>query len=403
MVGSLSPAANSTRFLYVYDTVMHGFAAELTVDEARRLSNTPGVTGVFKDKAVHLHTTRSPAFLVLDKDSGIWPDTDFVDGIIIGFVDSGIWPESPSFNDIGLTPVRPSWKGWCADGERFNASMCNNKLVGARTFTAGAGTHTEWLPGRNEAHDFQSPRDKDGHGTHVASTAAGSEVPGANLFEFASGTERGVAPKARVAMYKACGPMGFCSMSGIAAAVDAAVKDGVDVLSLSFGSQDHDFYKEPMSTALFGAVRAGVFVACSAGPDASSLRNVAPWITTVGAATMDWVFPASDTLGNGQVLTGQSLYDVTANRTDFVRLLPSACTAKDLVPDRIMGKIVVCAGDLGADASFGAAVQKAGGSGLVSVATQDWRMEGLVVQAFTLPAVSLSAREAEKLAADVRS
>ena len=108
MVGSLSPAANSTHFLYVYDTVMHGFAAELTVDEARRVSNTPGVTGVFKDKAVHLHTTRSPAFLGLDKDSGIWPDTDFGDSIIIGFVDSGIWPESASFNDIGLTPVRPS-------------------------------------------------------------------------------------------------------------------------------------------------------------------------------------------------------------------------------------------------------------------------------------------------------
>jgi len=84
--------------------------------------------------------------------------------------------------------------------------------------------------------------------------------------------------------------MGFCSMSGIAAAVDAAVKDAVDILSLSLGSQDQDFYKEPMSIALFGAVRAGVFVACSAGnsgPDASSLSNVAPWITTVGAATMD--------------------------------------------------------------------------------------------------------------------
>lgn len=70
MVVSLSPAANSTRFLYVYDTVMHGFAAELTVDEARRLSSTPGVTAVFKDKVVHLHNTRSPTFLGLDKDSG---------------------------------------------------------------------------------------------------------------------------------------------------------------------------------------------------------------------------------------------------------------------------------------------------------------------------------------------
>ncbi|XP_066384761.1 subtilisin-like protease SBT1.7 [Miscanthus floridulus] len=114
-----------------------------------------------------------------------------------------------------------------------------------------------------------------------------------------------------------------------------------------------------MSTTLFGAVCAGVFVACSASnssPDASSLSNMAPWTTTVGAATMDRVFLVSDMLENSQVLTGQSLYYVTANRTDFVRLLPSACTAKDLVPDRIMGKIIMCAGDLGADASCSAAV-----------------------------------------------
>jgi hypothetical protein len=50
-------------------------------------------------------------------------------------------------------------------------------------------------------------------------------------------------------------------------------------------------------------VRVGVFVACSAGnsgPDASSLSNVEPWITTVGAATMDRVFPASVTLGTAR-------------------------------------------------------------------------------------------------------
>jgi len=78
---------------------------------------------------------------------------------------------------------------------QLNHNLCNNKLVGARTFTAGAGAHTEWLPGRNEVHDFQSPRDKDGHGTHVASTAAGSEVPGSKLFEFASGTAGGWLPR----------------------------------------------------------------------------------------------------------------------------------------------------------------------------------------------------------------
>ncbi|CAM0145381.1 unnamed protein product [Urochloa decumbens] len=397
MVTSLSPATDSSRVLYVYDTAMHGFAAELTDDEARRLSSTPGVAGVHKDRVVHLHTTRSPGFLGLDKDFGIWPDTDFGDGVIIGFVDSGIWPESASFDDAGLGPVRPSWKGRCDDGERFNASMCNNKLVGARFFTARTSLVRD---------DFLSPRDKAGHGTHVASTAAGAEVPGAGIFGFARGVARGVAPKARVAMYKAC-VLHTCSSAGIVAAIDTAVKDGVDVLSLSVGGlHDPDFYRDPMSVALFGAVRAGVFVACSAGnfgPREATLSNVAPWITTVGAATVDRVFPVSVTLGDGQVLTGQSLYaHATTNRTEMFPLLPSNCS-NDLVSDRITGKIVMCARDLGVYPSYGVAVQKAGGSGLISVSPVDRRMDGLMVQAFTLPAVTISAREADKLAAYISS
>ncbi|KAF8765476.1 hypothetical protein HU200_008623 [Digitaria exilis] len=397
MVASLSPAAanDSNRIFYLYDTVAHGFAAELTADEARRLSITPGVAGVLEDGVMHLHTTRSPSFLGLDRDLGILPDTNFGDDVIIGFVDTGIWPESPSFTDAGLAPVRRSrWNGRREDGERFNASMCNNKLVGARFFPNPMGTRAtkaSTFPMGNV--EFQSPRDKAGHGTHVASTAAGSEVPGAELFGFATGTARGVAPRARVAMYKA-----------VVAAVDAAVKDGVDILSISLGGyHDPDFYRHPPSVALFGAVRAGVFVACSAGnegPMASSLGNVAPWITTVGATNLDRVFPATIVLGNGQALVGQSLYTYTANQTPMVRLLPSNCTGTDLVPDMIMGKIVVCT-DVGP--LTGMAVQSAGGSGVVSIATEDWGMEGLMVQAFTLPAVSLGAREAAKLDAYIRS
>ncbi|KAJ1291587.1 hypothetical protein BS78_02G327000 [Paspalum vaginatum] len=383
MVASLSPATDISRVSYVYDTAMHGFAAELTDDEARRLSNTPGVV---------------PGFLGLDEDFGIWPDTDFGDGVIIGFVDSGIWPESASFDDSGLGPVRSSWKGRCVDGERFNASTCNNKLVGARFFTAG-GTSAA------RGDDFLSPRDKAGHGTHVASTAAGSEVAKAGLFEFARGAARGVAPRARVAMYKACDVRG-CKSAGIVAAIDAAVKDGVDILSLSLGGfNDPDFYKDSMSIALFGAVRAGVFVACSAGnfgPRESTLNNVAPWITTVGAGTVDRVFPVSITLGDGQVLTGQSLYSHAGNGTGTVRLLPSNC-ADDLEPGRIRGKLVVCTRDFGVLPSYGVAVKSAGGRGLISVDPMDWRMDGLMAQAFTLPAVTLSAREADKLTAYMQS
>ncbi|OEL20566.1 Subtilisin-like protease SBT1.7 [Dichanthelium oligosanthes] len=85
----------------------------------------------------------------------------------------------------------------------------------------------------------------------------------------------------------------------------------------------------------------------------------------------------------------------------MIRLLPSNCDDEELVPDRIMGKIVVCTL---VDTSKGVAVQRGGGSGLVALdTTRDWRMDGLMVEAFILPAVSLSAVEAEKLSAYIHS
>uniref|UniRef100_A0ACD5YHC9 Uncharacterized protein n=1 Tax=Avena sativa TaxID=4498 RepID=A0ACD5YHC9_AVESA len=159
----------SSRILYTYGTVIHGFAVRLTDGEARRMSAVPGVTRVYKDRVYHTQTTRSPWFMGLHDDFGAWPDTDFGDGIIIGIVDTGIWPKRASFNDTGLGPVRATWRGKCVDAEGFNATLlCNNKLVGAKSFTVN-------LPVLEC--DDPSPRDHMGHGTHVASTAAGAEVP----------------------------------------------------------------------------------------------------------------------------------------------------------------------------------------------------------------------------------
>uniref|UniRef100_A0A0A9CQR8 Peptidase S8/S53 domain-containing protein n=1 Tax=Arundo donax TaxID=35708 RepID=A0A0A9CQR8_ARUDO len=119
-----------------------------------------------------------------------------------------------------------------------------------------------------------------------------------------------MAPRARVAAYKVCWASG-CFSSDILAAVDRAVSDGVDVLSISLGGGASSYYHDSLSIASFGAMQMGVFVACSAGnagPDPISLTNLSPWITTVGASTMDRDFPATVTLGNGANITGVSLY-----------------------------------------------------------------------------------------------
>ncbi|KAJ6802985.1 subtilisin-like protease SBT1.3 [Iris pallida] len=119
--------------------------------------------------------------------------------------------------------------------------------------------------------------------------------PGANLFGYARGTARGMAPRARVAVYKVCWT-GGCFSSDILAAVDKAVADGVDVLSISLGGGVSSYYRDSLSVAAFGAMEMGVFVACSAGnagPDPISLTNVSPWITTSELARWTGTFRLS--------------------------------------------------------------------------------------------------------------
>ena len=157
---SSTRAASSSGILYTYDTVMHGFVVQLTGDEARLMSSAPGVIGMYKDRVLYPQTTRSPGFMGLQPGNGAWKQTDFGDGVIIGFIDTGTWPESASFNDSGLGPVRSNWRAKCVDAHGFNASLCNNKLVGAKAFHAAADAMAGSASSTYLASTVQSPRDK---------------------------------------------------------------------------------------------------------------------------------------------------------------------------------------------------------------------------------------------------
>ncbi|RYR74834.1 hypothetical protein Ahy_A02g009542 isoform A [Arachis hypogaea] len=383
-----------------YDTVFHGFSTRLSPSEAKKLQTLPHVTALIPEQVRHVHTTRSPHFLGLQTaaKTGLLRDTDFGSDLVIGVIDTGIWPERQSFNDRDLGPVPAKWKGRCVAGKDFPATSCNRKLIGARFFSAGYEATNGKM---NETSEYRSPRDSDGHGTHTASIAAGRYVSPASTLGYAAGVAAGMAPKARLAVYKVCWT-GGCYDSDILAAFDAAVSDGVDVASLSVGGVVVPYHLDVIAIGAYGAASAGVFVSASAGnggPGGLTVTNVAPWVTTVGAGTIDRDFPAHVKLGNGRVIAGASLYGgpgLVAGRMYPVVYAgsegysASLCLEGSLDPKLVKGKIVVCDRGISSRAAKGDVVKKSGGIGMI-LANGIFDGEGLVADCHVLPATAVGA------------
>ncbi|KAL3371854.1 hypothetical protein AABB24_008406 [Solanum stoloniferum] len=396
---SLKSVSKSANVLYTYNSVIHGYSTQLTADEAKALEQQPGILSVHEEVIYELHTTRSPTFLGLEghESRSFFPQTEARSEVIIGVLDTGVWPESKSFDDTGLGPVPASWKGKCQTGKNFDASSCNRKLIGARFFSQG---YEAAFGAIDETIESKSPRDDEGHGTHTATTAAGSVVTGASLLGYATGTARGMASHARVAAYKVCWT-GGCFSSDILAGMDQAVIDGVNVLSLSLGGTISDYHRDIVAVGAFSAASQGIFVSCSAGnggPSSGTLSNVAPWITTVGAGTMDREFPAYIGIGNGKKLNGVSLYSGKALPSSVMPLVYAGnvsqssngnlCTSGSLIPEKVAGKIVVCDRGMNARAQKGLVVKDAGGIGMI-LANTDTYGDELVADAHLIPTAAV--------------
>lgn len=164
----------------------------------------------------------------------------------------------------------------------------------------------------DETEDYKSARDKDGHGSHMASIVAGRTVPNVTGYGgFAGGTASGAASLARLAIYKPCWPYkahpldqgNFCEDIDIAAAFDDAMGDGVDIISISFGMDEaQDFGRDWLARGALHALKNNIVVVASAGnagPSPHSVTNPAPWLLTVGASRIDRSFPAPIVLVNG--------------------------------------------------------------------------------------------------------
>jgi hypothetical protein len=399
-----------------YKVVFNGFAARLTDSEVRALKANSAVAAIVPNTQRHMLTSYTPTFLGLDGPGALWSQLGGQEhageDVVVGIIDGGIWPENPAYADrldskglptfdtgaaLAYGPAPASWKGSCQTGEGFTAQHCNNKLIGAQYFDAdfqSIGYEPHWSEFRSARDSLGDPVGNGGHGTHTSSTAAGNRAP-ARLDGIDMGMVSGMAPRARVAMYKVCwsynddsqanGAGNGCWAGDSVAAIEQAIQDGVNVINYSIsGGESID---DPVEEAFRQAANAGVFVAAAAGnagPKAS-VNHTGPWVATVAASSHDREFIANVTLASGAQYSGASLNQTALPSTALIRAEDAAAAGADmgmarlcygaagnhgialLDPLKVAGKIVVCTRGENARVDKSRAVLEAGGSGMVLV------------------------------------
>jgi subtilisin family serine protease len=382
---------NPNRKVHDYTIALNGYSAIMTQEEADAVRLQKNVVMVMEDQQRFPQTDSSPDFLALNVDGGPWEKEYDGTGMVVGVIDTGIWPEHPSFADDGRFPEPslgplPCEFGNTAHNPNDAPFVCNNKLIGAiqmlDTYRLLIGATSE---------EFDSARDDQGHGTNVASIAAGNSGVEASILGREKGTISGIAPRAHVIAYKALGDLGGFT-SDLAAAIDQAVADGVDVINYSIGGGAAGPGADEL--AFLFAADAGVFAATSAGnsgPGEGTVGNpgTMPWITTVGAGTQERFFEGTIVLGDDSVYLGASVTGGVgmASLVDAEFAGGDLCIPGTLDPNVVSGNIVLCRRGVTARSAKSAAVDQAGGVGMILYNNDD--TDNLFTDTHWIPSVHI--------------
>ena len=266
------------------DTVVNAFIVNIPDAKAANLASIPGVLRVhpvrkFKlslDHALPLHHVPEAWQQVGIGNAGA--------GMKIAMIDTGIDVQHPGFQDPSLTVPA----GFPLVNTSSDVAYTNNKVIVARSYANLFDT----------ADPDPSARDRVGHGTATAMAAAGV----ANTAPLAAIS--GVAPKAWLGSYKVFGSPGVndsASEAAILTAIEDAVNDGMDVISLSLGTLEATRIQDDIEVqALERAAGLGIIVVVAVGndgPDPNTISSpaTAPSAITVGATKNDRVFAATAT------------------------------------------------------------------------------------------------------------
>ena len=396
-----------------FSAAVNGFSATLTTDQAIKLAKDPSVLVVAPDTE-NAPDYSSTDFLKLSGANGTW-NTKFGGqdaagkGVVVGVIDTGYTPGSAFFAGEEVKPLvgepvvgvpyrtadgkiamlkadGETFVGECqkgtGTGAAFDGSACNSKVLSAHYF---AEDFLRYVPAGNRAPEEQlSPVDVASHGTHTASTSAGNKDVETFVDGRSFGLTSGIAPAAKLAVYKVCWEdtdpnTGGCYSSSSVAAVEQAMADGVDVLNYSISGSTTSVI-DPVSIAFLNAASTGIFVAASAGnsgPTASTVNHGAPWVTTVAASSFSQELQGTVEFADGTKFRGASIMNREVKDAGVVLAAnaaaanppssPALCGPGTLDPAKVAGKVVVCDRGVVDRVAKSAEVARGGGVGMILV------------------------------------
>ena len=270
-------------------SVLNAVFVAASPDREPQLSALPGVKSVVRLRRHKLLLDRAVTLVNAPAAWGILGGIGNAGaGRKIAIIDTGIDLTHPAFQDSSLTPPA----GFPKCDIPADCAFTNEKVIVARSYVASdAAPSDPNNPAVDSTPDDLSPRDRVGHGTAVASVAAGNTSVGPLA------TISGVAPKAFLGNYKIFGTPGLndgATSDAIISAINDALNDGMDVAVLSLGGPT---FFSPLAqgqqcgladstpcdleaVAVENASRAGLTVVAAAGNDGYSGYNI-PTLATV--------------------------------------------------------------------------------------------------------------------------
>src|SRR5262245_46934099 len=295
-----------------FSVVLDGLAVRLPQSEVDRLQSVEGVTRVYPSVSYHSLRSTTPGYIRAParrrprlKRAG--------QGVKSGGIDDGVDRSRPSVSARGYRMAR----GFPEGQKQFTSA----KVIVARAF---APRTPKWKYARRP---FDPKNSADA--THVAGIAAG------NYRTRAQGTRiSGVAPKAYLGNYKVLTvPTGSFGLNGnspeIVAGIEAAVKDGMNVINLSLGEAEVEPGRDIVTRALDGAAAAGVVPVVAAGNDyqelgAGSVTSPGSSARAITAAAESESGPsiASFSSGGPTPISLRMKPDVTAPGVDVLSSVP---------------------------------------------------------------------------------